>query len=160
MDSALEASQSESSKYVPPNLRPKGSTTTVFHDCPIEPDSEMKRVESEAEASHLAKSVLEVAAKNPPENPLLEKENPKSLSAVAVFQHKLFRSRFGCFVASTTDSSVVTPIPILSDTMTENEEPVDTEATISNPPSSVGPIIIIGKEATMPTLITLVASLP
>ncbi|CAH1435673.1 unnamed protein product [Lactuca virosa] len=63
-------------------------------------------------------------------------------------------------MASTTDSSVVIPIPIPSDTVTGNEESVgvesvDMEASIMNPPPASG-----RKEATMPTLITLAVSLP
>ncbi|CAH1447624.1 unnamed protein product [Lactuca virosa] len=90
-------SQSLNDLVDPPILDVTGSdrnlevpTTTVLHDCPIESDSEMKRVESNVEASHLAKSGSEDVSKNSPENapgiPLLEKENPKSLSATAVFQ--------------------------------------------------------------------------
>ncbi|CAI9297878.1 unnamed protein product [Lactuca saligna] len=85
-----------------------GPNPIIFHVYPIDLDNKMKHVESEAEASHLAKSELEVSAKDPPEsfpkNSLLEKENPKSLSASAVFQKKLFGYGFGCFVASTIDS--------------------------------------------------------
>lgn len=33
----------------------EGPTTTIFYDCPIEPDNEIKHVENEPEASHLAK---------------------------------------------------------------------------------------------------------
>ncbi|CAH1424440.1 unnamed protein product [Lactuca virosa] len=99
------------------------------------------------------------------ENPLLEKENPKGLSAAVVFQQKLFGPGFGRFMASTTDSSVITPIPIPSDTMTKNEEPMRIESAgmevnILDPPPASGSIVITGKEATMPTLITLTASLP
>ncbi|CAH1415715.1 unnamed protein product [Lactuca virosa] len=70
-------------------------------------------------------------------------EDPKSLSVVAVFQQKLFGSGFGCFLVLTTNSSIVTPMHILSDTMTENEEPVgtesvDMEASIPSPPTSSG----------------------
>ncbi|CAH1451954.1 unnamed protein product [Lactuca virosa] len=66
---------------------------------------------------------------------------------------------------STTDSPFVIPIPIPSDTMIGNEEPmgtesVDMEASILNPPPESGSIAITGKEAAMPTLITLAASLP
>ncbi|CAI9271981.1 unnamed protein product [Lactuca saligna] len=47
----------------------KGPIITVFHECLIEPDRKMKHVESEAEASQLAKSGSEDAAKNPPKTP-------------------------------------------------------------------------------------------
>ncbi|CAI9302363.1 unnamed protein product [Lactuca saligna] len=77
------------------------------------------------------------------EDPPLEKENPKGLSATNVFQQKIFGFRLGCFMASTTESSVVIPITIPLDTTTGNEEPVetkslDTEVSILNPPPSTG----------------------
>ncbi|CAH1438175.1 unnamed protein product [Lactuca virosa] len=67
----------------------------------------------------------------------------------------------------TTDSSVVIPIPIPSDTTTGNEEPLETTSAdmeVSPCCDSLAyllrTIVIIGKEATMPTLVTLAASLP
>lgn len=63
--------------------------TNVFHKCPIKPESEMKRVEDEEEVSHLGKSEWETVSgglpEKIPENPLLEKEDPKGLSAAVVF---------------------------------------------------------------------------
>lgn len=118
----------------------EGPTTTIFHDCPIEPESEMRCMESEAEVSHLAEPGDEDVAKDSFENPSFEKGNPKSLSASAVFQQKLFGSGFGCFVASHTDSSAVTPTPILSDTMIENEDPVSTSPVGTKVITSIPPI--------------------
>ncbi|CAH1438174.1 unnamed protein product [Lactuca virosa] len=64
--------------------------TIVFHECPIEPDNEMKRVEDEAEVPHSDKPKVETVTvglrEKVPEDPPLEKENPKVLSAAVVFQ--------------------------------------------------------------------------
>ncbi|CAI9274492.1 unnamed protein product [Lactuca saligna] len=95
--------------------------TNVFQECPIEPDSKIKCVEDEAEVSHLDKSESETVTGGLPEkipdNPLLEKEDPKGLSVVALFHQKLFGSGHGRFMASATNSLVVISIPIPYDTI-------------------------------------------
>ncbi|CAH1438293.1 unnamed protein product [Lactuca virosa] len=143
--------------------------SAIFHKCPIEPDSEMKRVEDDAEVPHSGKPESETVTgglpEKIPEDPPLEKEDPKGLSFTVMFQQKLFGSRLGRFMVSTTNYSVVIPIPIPPDTTTGNKEPVETESvdmevSIPNPPPSTGSIVITGKEATIPTLVTLAASFP
>lgn len=93
------------------------------------------------ESETVAGGLLEKIHEDPP----LEKQNPKGLSAAAVFQQKLFGSGLDRFMSSTTDSAVVIPIPIPSYTTTGNEEPletkfVDMEVSISNPPPHRQPV--------------------
>ncbi|CAH1421616.1 unnamed protein product [Lactuca virosa] len=144
--------------------------TTVFHGCLIDPDSEIKHVEDEAEVPHSEKPESETITgglpEKVPEDPPLEKENPKGLSAAGVFQQKLFGSELGRFMAPTIDSLVVIPIPIPSDTTTRNEEPLETTSTDMEILVVIHLLIyyattfITRKEATMPTLVTLSSSLP
>ncbi|CAH1422143.1 unnamed protein product [Lactuca virosa] len=94
--------------YPPKRKHSEDPVTTVFHECPIESDDEMKCVEDEAYVPHTGKPESETATgglpKKVPEDPPLEKENPKVLSVAALFQQKLSGSGLGHFMESTTNS--------------------------------------------------------
>ncbi|CAI9271382.1 unnamed protein product [Lactuca saligna] len=145
-------------------------TSVVFHEYPIEPESEIKCVEDDAEVPHSVKPESEIITRGLPEkiheDPPLEKEDPKSLSVADVFQQKLLGSRLGCFMVSTTDSLIVITILIPLNTITGNEEPMEIESVdmeifvVIYLLVDCATSVIIGKEAMIPTLFTLAAPLP
>ncbi|CAH1417969.1 unnamed protein product [Lactuca virosa] len=103
-----DLSDPPTSDFISSECASEDPASAVFHECLIEPDSEMKRVEDDAEVRHSGKPESETVTgglpKKIPEDPPLEKEDPKGLSVAAVFQQKLLRSGLGHFMASTTDS--------------------------------------------------------